>query len=89
VAKKQRRPQRTCLGCGTQDEQDQLMRLALADDGRLVIDRFHGRGGYLHRKQSCWQAFLGRKSHYRAFRVEVSRAAKERLIQELKDRDWE
>jgi predicted RNA-binding protein YlxR (DUF448 family) len=65
------------------------VRLAVADQDQLVIDRFHGRGGYLHHKRTCWQAFLGRKSHYRAFRVEISRAAKERLIQELKARDWE
>jgi predicted RNA-binding protein YlxR (DUF448 family) len=54
-----------------------------------MVARAGGRGGYLHRKQDCWRAFLRRKGIYRAFRVEVSRAAKDRLIQELKDRNWE
>jgi len=66
-----------------------LIRLTLVDQGRLVVARTNGRGGYLHRKQDCWQAFLRRKGIYRAFHVEVSRAAKDRLIQELKDRNWE
>ena len=82
-------PQRTCLGCGTRDDQQRLLRLAVTDQGRLVVDRDRGRGGYLHRDAVCWRKFLGRKALHRAFRVEVSRAAKEQFIEDIKGQDRE
>lgn len=82
-------PQRTCLGCGAQDDQQRLIRLAVTDRGRLVVDRARGRGGYLHRDAVCWRKFLGRKGLHRAFRVEVSRAAKEQFIEDIKGQDRE
>lgn len=85
-----RRPQRTCLGCGKRDSQDKLIRLAVTDQGRLAVDRIRGRGGYLHESPECWRMFLGRKGQYRAFHVEITRAMKEQVIQELKkSRDGE
>ena len=83
MSSKERRPQRTCLGCGARDSQDHLIRLAVADQGRLIVDRNQGRGGYLHRKAECWQMFLGRKSQYRAFHVEITRTTREQLINQL------
>jgi predicted RNA-binding protein YlxR (DUF448 family) len=77
------------LGCGKRGNQDELIRLSLTHQGQLILDRIHGRGGYLHRSASCWQSFLTRKGQYRAFHAEVDRAAKEKLIELLKDRDWE
>jgi len=77
------------LGCGIRDRQEHLIRLACIAQDQLVVDQARGRGGYLHRKQDCWRAFLGRRSHYRAFRAEVSRVAKEKLIRELQDQNWE
>jgi len=78
------------MGCGTRDDQDQLIRLALTDEGRLIVDnKKKGRGGYLHRSPECWRAFVGRKGQYRAFHMEMTRATKERLVHELMDSDWE
>jgi predicted RNA-binding protein YlxR (DUF448 family) len=72
------------LGCGARDEQSKLIRLTAAHANLLKIDRQgHGRGGYLHHVQECWQAFIKRKSVYRAFHVEVSKGAKENLVREL------
>lgn len=71
------------------DLQEQLIRVTLADQNRLILDAKRGRGGYLHRNENCWRAFIGRKSHYRAFHSEVSRAAKEQLILELQCRNRE
>jgi predicted RNA-binding protein YlxR (DUF448 family) len=89
VSKQGYRPQRTCLGCGERDEQKQLIRIIVTEDGQLRVGGQLQRGGYLHRRKDCWGMFINRKSHYRAFRVEVSRSAKEKLIQEIKDRDGE
>jgi predicted RNA-binding protein YlxR (DUF448 family) len=77
------------LGCGGRDNQDQLIRLAVTDQGRLIVHRTQGRGGYLHKSPECWRMFVGRKGQYRAFHVEITKAAKEQVIEELKSRDGE
>ncbi|MGH7798890.1 MAG: YlxR family protein [Candidatus Binatia bacterium] len=89
MSKKGYRPQRTCMGCGKRDDQNQLIRLALTEKGGLMVDGKTGRGGYLHRSLDCWRAFLGRKGQYRTFHVEITRATKEQLVNKLVDRDWE
>jgi predicted RNA-binding protein YlxR (DUF448 family) len=76
-----RKPQRTCLGCGKPDDQTKLLRIIIQENGELEINRMgKGRGGYLHGAQACWDSFLRRKSVYRAFHAEVGKPAKERLI---------
>ena len=66
-----------------------MLRLAVSGQDQLQVERYHGRGGYLHRDARCLKAFIGRKGMYRAFHVEVSRAAKARLVEALAGRDWE
>jgi len=84
---KSREPKRTCLGCGSREDQNKLIRLILDGSGELKVSKLNGgRGGYLHAAPQCWQAFLKRKSHYRAFRVEISKTAKKKLINELNER---
>jgi predicted RNA-binding protein YlxR (DUF448 family) len=83
-------PLRTCLGCGTRDQQGRMIRLTVRGDGGLQVDEAgQGRGGYLHRVKNCWQDFLRRKHHYRAFRMELRKDAKEKLTQELMARNRE
>jgi predicted RNA-binding protein YlxR (DUF448 family) len=75
------------LGCGAREEQIQLIRLVVGEGRELKVDRStNARGGYLHPARRCWQAFLRRKSLHRAFHVEISRDAKEKLIRELTER---
>ncbi len=66
-----------------------MIRLAVTGRDQLQVERYRGRGGYLHREGRCLKAFIGRKGMYRAFHVEVSRAAKTKLIEELAGRDGE
>ncbi len=66
-----------------------MFRLAVTGQDQLQVERYLGRGGYLHRDSRCQKAFVGRKGMYRAFHVEVSRTAKAKLIEELAGRDWE
>jgi predicted RNA-binding protein YlxR (DUF448 family) len=63
--------------------------LAVTGQDQLQVEGNRGRGGYLHRATSCQKAFVSRKGHYRAFHVEISRAVKTKLIDELAERDWE
>ncbi|TMA05051.1 MAG: YlxR family protein [Deltaproteobacteria bacterium] len=83
--KRGHRPQRTCLGCGTRDDQGKLLRFVLRADGELRLDRLgEGRGGYLHKTEECWQSFLRKKSLYRSLRSEIGREARERLVLTLR-----
>jgi len=77
--------QRSCLGCNAADGQSALLRIVIQESGELKVDRLGiGRGGYLHPAESCWESFLRRKSLYRAFRQEVTRPAKEKLVLALR-----
>jgi predicted RNA-binding protein YlxR (DUF448 family) len=71
-------------------EQSKLVRVVINREGELKIQREDGgRGGYLHVAPDCWQGFLKRKSHYRAFRADIHKEAKEKLVRELFERYWE
>ena len=62
------KPVRTCLGCNTRDMQVAMVRIAVRG-GVLTIDqdrRGPGRGGYLHRTESCVAKFT--RSKVREFR---------------------
>jgi hypothetical protein len=84
LSKRGHRPQRTCLGCGVREEQNKLIRLRVGEQGELKIGGLtNGRGGYLHSAPACWRAFLRKKSLHRAFRVEVGRDVREKLVREL------
>jgi predicted RNA-binding protein YlxR (DUF448 family) len=71
------------LGCEKRDEQGNMLRLVVAENGGLKISQKGGRGGYLHRDRGCCQAFVKKKSVYRAFHHEISKDTKEKLIQGL------
>jgi len=73
------------LGCGARERKSLLVRLIVNAAGQLEIAAHGQRGGYLHRREQCWSGFVNRKSHFRAFRVEVGKPAKEKLLGELKD----
>jgi len=77
------------LGCGARDDQNKLIRLTVTDGKQLQVERYRGRGGYLHPDPTCHKDFVSRKGHYRAFHVEIDRKAKAQLIEKLADRDWE
>lgn len=73
-------PLRTCVGCRAQDEQSQLIRVALqVRDGvpHAVLDASRslpGRGAWLHVEQKCLAAALKKGAFNRAFRTKVSTA---------------
>lgn len=80
-------PIRLCIGCGSRDEQSRLIRLALGPDGTLILGMGNGRGGYLHRRQQCLQAFAAaRTGRVRSLGVVLSREARKQyatLIQQM------
>ena len=77
---------RSCVGCGQRAPQDTLMRMTWRGDAlrRDVGPRAGGRGGYLHERPACWDAFVARRGPVRSLRVPVPRAAREALVRELR-----
>jgi len=77
-------PARTCVGCGERDLQSQMSRFALGPDGLLVPGFGNGRGGYLHPRRGCIQAFLKTRSKFvRSLRAVVSQEIRARLIAQI------
>jgi len=74
------------MGCGARAEKSQLVRLIVNTAGQLEVAAQGQRGGYLHQRAECLRGFVGRKSHFRAFRVEVAKSAKEKFLRDLNDR---
>lgn len=80
-------PIRTCIGCAQRAPQPELNRIATGNDGTLTIDaarHLHGRGGYLHRSESCWEQFLSRKGQVRSLARVVDKPARLALVTALR-----
>jgi hypothetical protein len=75
-------PVRTCIGCGSRERQDALLRVVRDASGVLQLDtrrRRGGRGGYLHQRRECWARFAQRKGPVRSWRATVDRPARTAL----------
>ncbi len=79
-------PVRMCMGCGARALQPELLRVARARDGSLAIAgrTQHGRTGYLHRRQECWERFAARKGPVRSLRYSIDKTTRIALVEELK-----
>ena len=67
-------PQRTCVVCRTVQSKRALVRLVRTSEGALQVDRTgkqNGRGAYLCRQRSCWEAALKGRQLARALNMEV------------------
>lgn len=77
-------PQRTCIACRQVRNKRDLLRVVRTPEGEIVVDptgKRSGRGAYLCRAQSCWQAALsanGRRLS-QALRMDLPPDAIERL----------
>lgn len=66
-------PQRTCVICRTVHGKRELVRLVRTPEGQLVIDKTgkqNGRGAYLCRQRSCWEAALTGQQLGKALKME-------------------
>lgn len=65
------RPLRTCIGCGGKDQRSELTRLVVGKDGLARIDEgkaAHGRGAWVHPRETCLQQAESQRALGRAFR---------------------
>jgi predicted RNA-binding protein YlxR (DUF448 family) len=68
-------PQRTCVGCGQVQGKREMVRVVHTPEGRVELDpsgKRNGRGAYVHKARSCWDAAIagGRLAH--ALKVALS-----------------
>ncbi|MBI3301370.1 MAG: DUF448 domain-containing protein [Deltaproteobacteria bacterium] len=79
MSRKRATPIRMCVGCGGRDTQSQLLRFAVGGGSTLVPGPGNGRGGYLHPRRGCVQAFAtSRSGLVRSLGVVVSREMRAR-----------
>ncbi|MBN1639893.1 MAG: YlxR family protein [Anaerolineae bacterium] len=67
-------PQRTCIVCRQPRAKRELVRLVRTPEGALVVDetgRRNGRGAYLCRERTCWEAALRGTQIAKALKIEV------------------
>ncbi len=75
-------PQRTCIGCREIKPKREMVRIVRTPEGQLVIDergKLNGRGAYICKTHSCWEAVLkgGQLGH--ALNIEIGEAEKQLL----------
>jgi len=79
-----RYPTRTCVGCRTERQKRELVRIVRAPDGTVSLDptgRAAGRGAYLCADGSCWSVALKKNSLERALAVPLPTELRDRLVQ--------
>lgn len=63
-------PVRTCIGCNTAGSKNDLLRMVRQPDGSVVVDIsgcMNGRGAYICRNMTCFEAAVRRKAINRTF----------------------
>jgi len=79
------KPQRTCIGCRTSMDKDELLRFVMSPEGVIVpdlINKLPGRGAYTCPNYSCIILACERKQFARAFKIETEKIDPD----ELRDR---
>ena len=85
-----KKPQRTCLGCRTAKNKNELIRIVRTPEGEVKLDltgKANGRGAYLCRDPECLKKALKGKVLKNALRLdaELSPEVAIRLAKEIAD----
>ncbi|HVF09878.1 MAG TPA: YlxR family protein, partial [Abditibacteriaceae bacterium] len=78
-AKVRHQPVRTCVGCGAQKPQREMLRIAARAGSEPAVDVEYcapGRGAYLCRTQSCLERALKRRAVERSLKLKNGVGAK-------------
>ena len=68
-------PQRTCIGCNTQKDKSEFIRIVKNKDGNITIDKIgkaNGRGAYICNNVECLQKAKKSKKLDRVFEMSIS-----------------
>ncbi len=81
-----KRPQRTCLGCRTAKNKEELIRVVRTPEGVVTIDlkgRMNGRGAYLCKDPNCLKKAVKSNALARSLKTEIPEETYERLQEEI------
>lgn len=79
-------PQRTCIGCNTQKNKNELIRIVMNKEGQISIDRTgkaNGRGAYICDNIECLEKMIKSKRLEKSFDTNISNEIYEELKQEI------
>jgi predicted RNA-binding protein YlxR (DUF448 family) len=77
-------PERTCIGCRKVKEKRELIRIVCTESDGIEVDptgKKSGRGTYLCKVKTCWEAGLGKEHLDRALRTKIAVEDRRRLTQ--------
>ena len=67
-------PQRTCIGCNTKTNKNELIRIVRSNEGNISIDRTgkaNGRGAYICDNPECLEKAIKSKRLERTFEMKI------------------
>ena len=79
-------PQRTCIGCNTQKNKNELIRIVINKEGQISIDRTgkaNGRGAYICDNIECLEKIIKSKRLEKSFKTQISNEIYEELKSEI------
>ena len=80
-------PQRTCIGCNTQKDKKELLRIVKDKDGNIFVDRTgkaNGRGAYICENNECLEKIIKSKRLEKTFEMKIEKDIYEELRKEIK-----
>ena len=81
-----RKPQRTCLGCRTSKDKNELIRIVRSPEGTVSCDltgKANGRGAYICPDSACLAKAVKSRALNRALKVEIPEDVISRLTREI------
>lgn len=81
-----KKPQRTCLGCRTIRNKEELIRIVRTPEGEVKVDpsgKMNGRGAYLCRSEQCLKKAVKSGALSRSLKAAVSEEVTETLAQQI------
>lgn len=81
-----RKPQRTCLGCRTSKDKNELIRIVRSPEGTVSCDltgKANGRGAYICPDSACLVKAVKSRALSRALKTEIPEEVISRLTREI------
>ena len=83
-------PQRTCVGCNSQKNKNELIRIVMDKDGKISVDKTgkaNGRGAYICNSLECLEKAIKAKRLERSFETPISGEIYDELRKSIADKD--
>ncbi|MBR2704190.1 MAG: YlxR family protein [Clostridia bacterium] len=81
-------PQRTCVGCNSQKNKNELIRIVIDKEGNISVDktgRANGRGAYICNNPDCLEKAIKNKRIERSFETTISDEIYDELRKQIAD----